>query len=85
MEDSTWFLCLAYACIFFPEVNLALAAGAGLAGRLTVEGILKRLFSLRQRRAMWGYSWHSICFPSSSRVAAGLVLVGSFLDHRLFS
>ena len=70
---------------FFSEVNLALAAGAGLAGRLTVEGILKRLFSLRQRHAMWGYSGHSICCPSSPRVAAGLVLVGSLLDHRLFS
>ena len=51
-------------------MNLALAAGAGLAGRLTVEGILKRLFSLRQRRAMGGYSGSSICFASSSRVAA---------------
>ena len=36
-------------------------------------------------RAVGGVQWHSICFPSSSRVAAGLVLVGSFLDHRLFS
>ena len=73
------FYALLMLVFFFPEVHLALAAGAGLAGRLTVEGILKRLFSLRQRRAMWGYSGHSICFPSSSRVAAGLVLVGSFL------
>ena len=74
-----------YAFFFLSEVKLAPAAGAGLAGRLMVEGILRRLFSLRQRHAMWGDSGYSICFPSSPRVAAGLVLVGSLLDHRLFS
>ena len=55
---------------FFSEVKSAPAAGAGLAGRLAVEGILKRLFSCSQRRAKGGLQGHSTCCLSSSRVAA---------------
>ena len=41
---------------FLPEVKSAPAAGSGLAGRLAVEGSLKRLFSFRRRGAVGGYS-----------------------------
>ena len=41
--------------------------GSGSLDVLTVEGILKRLFSLRLRRAMGGYSG----IPSVSRCAMG--------------
>ena len=56
-------LCLLTHVFFF-------RGGSGSLDVLTVEGTLKRLFSLRQRRAMGGYSGSSICFASSSRVAA---------------
>ena len=53
--DSTSF----YVCLriyFLSEMKLAPAARAGLAGRLAVEGSLKRLFSFRRRGAVGGYS-----------------------------
>ena len=61
--DSTSF----YVCL---RMYFFFRGGSGSLDVLTVEGILKRLFSLRQRRAMGGYSGSSICFASSSRVAA---------------
>ena len=66
---------------FLPEVKSAPAAGAGLAGRLAVEGILKRLFSCGQRRSKGGVTgaFHLLpylveggCMESS--------LVGSYLS-----
>ena len=76
--DSTSF----YVCLriyFLSEVKSAPAAGAGLAGRLAVEGSLKRLFSFRRRGAVGGYSGIHL-FPD---LVEGGCWIGSWLGFSL--
>ena len=71
--------------LFLSEVKSAPAAGAGLTGRLAVEGILKRLFSCSQQRAKGGVTGALHLLPvlveggcmESSLVGSYLVVVHS--------
>ena len=73
-KDSTSFLCLAYACIFFFRGESGPSGGGG-ARWMSGDGELSQ--APLQFPSMMGdgaLQWNPICSASSSRVAAGLAL-----------